>query len=93
MHVPYQNVFDKKFCKPILEKIKTDIIVMSKLDHVTRTGNMTTDKWNFRIRIYNVKTNKQINSTVTGNDLTDRSIKNVLAKRQQNLTTEIKNSR
>ena len=55
MNVPYQNVFDKKFCKPILQKIKPDIIIMSKIDQVNSSGTMETDKWNLRIKIYNVR--------------------------------------
>ena len=43
MNVSYQNVFDKKYCSPITDKIKTDVIIMSKLDQSTGTGNMTTD--------------------------------------------------
>ena len=63
MGVPYQNVFDKKFCKPILQKIKADVVIMSKIDHVSANGNMETDKWNSSSRIYDVKNNKQKNSS------------------------------
>ena len=60
MNVSYQNIFDKKYCQPIIEAIECNTIVMSKLDVVRKTGNMTSDKWNLRIRLYNVKTEKQI---------------------------------
>jgi hypothetical protein len=93
MNIPYQNVFDRKFCKPIIDKVKADIIVMSKLDQVTRTGKMTTDKWNFQIRIYNTNNENQTNSSVTADNLTESEIKNILSDRQHDLTTEIKNSR
>ena len=93
MNVPYQNVFDKKYCKPITDKIKTDIIVMSKLDNVSRTGQMPTDKWNFQIRIYNPSTDRQTNSTVKADNITDNEIKSIIASRQNDLTTEIKNNR
>lgn len=38
MGVAYQNIFDKKYCKPILEKVSTDFIVLSKIDLRTQTG-------------------------------------------------------
>lgn len=31
MGVPYHKVFDKKYCKPILEKVDCDIIIMSQI--------------------------------------------------------------
>ncbi len=93
MHVPYQNVFDKKYCKPITDKIKTDVIVMSKLDLNTKTGEMLLDKWNFKIRIYYPNFDKQTNSRVTADNVTENEIKNILAYKRQDLTNELKNYR
>ena len=93
MNVSYQNVFDKKYCKPITDKIKTDIIIMSKLDQSTGTGDMTTDKWNFEIKIYNTKTGKQKISSLTGENLTSSEIENLINSKQQELFSETKNNR
>jgi hypothetical protein len=92
MNVPYQNVFDKKYCKPIIEKIKTDKIVMTKLDQVSRTGSMSTDKWNLAIRIYDTNNGKQINSKLVINELTNIEMKTVLSARHNELMTDIINS-
>ena len=92
MNVPYQNVFDKKFCQSITDKIKTDIIIMTKLNQATRTGHMTSDAWNFQIKIYNTKTGKQFLSKVTANKLTSTEIENFIKSRQQDLFTEIKSN-
>lgn len=93
MNVQYQHVFDKKYCSPITDKIKTDIIIMSKLDQVTRTGNMTTDTWNFKIKIYNIRTGSQKLSTLNTNSLTSSEIENLIKSRQQELFSETKNNR
>ncbi len=93
MNVPYYNIFDKKFCRPIIDKVKADVLIMSQVEQATRTGEMSADKWNFQIRIYNAKTEKQMNSTVSGNNLTANNIKAVLKDRQASLTKEIKDNR
>jgi hypothetical protein len=92
MNVSYQNVFDKKYCSPITDKIKTDIIIMSKLEQVTGTGNMTTDKWNFEIKIYNTRTGSQKLSNLNTNDLTSSEIENYIKSKQQELFSETKNN-
>lgn len=93
INVPYQNLYDKKYCKPILDKIKADIFIMCKLDQVTHTGQMTLDKWNLRIKIYNTKTDNQITSKFIVDSLTDQGIRKALSFRQASLTNEIKNNR
>ena len=93
MGVPYQNVFDKKFCKPILQKIKADVIIMSKIDQVSGNGNMETDKWNLKIRIYDVKNNKQKNSSLRGENLNTLELENFIVKNRETLIKEIKNNR
>ena len=93
MNVSYQNVFDKKYCSPITDKIKTDVIIMSKLDQSTGTGNMTTDKWNFKIKIYNTRTGSQKLSNLNTNNLTSGEIENLIKSKQQELFSEAKNNR
>jgi hypothetical protein len=89
MNIPYYNVFDKKYCKPIAEKIETDIIVMTKLEQEERTGQMGSDKWNLLIRIYDVAADEQTNSEVTGVNLTDAEIAYLIKERQLDLVSEI----
>lgn len=93
MNVPYHHVFDKKYCKPILDKVKADIIIMSKLDNLLRPGQMNADRWNFQIKIYTTSTDIQTLSSVTGNNIGGDSIKTLLADRHHKLMTEIKNKR
>ena len=92
MNVPYYNVYDKKYCKTISEKINADIIIMSKLVQITQTGNITTDQWNFQIRIYNTKTDKQIDSCIKGVKLVDREIKSIISEKLSDLISEIKST-
>jgi hypothetical protein len=40
MGVAYQNVFDKKYCRPILQKIKVKFIIMTKIEQAAKNGNM-----------------------------------------------------
>jgi hypothetical protein len=93
MNVSYQNVFDKKYCSPITDKIKTDVIIMSKLDQSTGTGKMTTDKWNFKIKVYNTRTGSQKLSNLNTNNLTSGEIENLIKSKQQELFSEAKNNR
>ena len=91
MGTPYHNVFDKKYCTPILEKINADIIVMSKLD-VTEGTNTSLSKirWNLQLRIYNTKTFVQKNLTLKIYNSTDGEIKSTLANRIDEIINEIK---
>jgi|GEM_PF-7132215 len=90
MHVPYQNVFDKRYCKPITDNINCDIIIMSKLELVKKTGNISTDLWNVRFKIYNVNSNKQIDSQIRIDSLSSSEITNNLEENRSNLLKEIK---
>jgi hypothetical protein len=93
MTVSYQNVFDKKYCSPITDKVKTDFILMTKLNQATRTGQMTSDKWDFEMKIYNTKTGKQFLSTVAGSNLTSTEIEKHIKSNQSDLFTEVKSNR
>jgi hypothetical protein len=79
MGVAYQNIFDKKYCEPILEKISTDFIVLSKIDLRTQTGKMSTDKWDFEIKIYDISRGLQLNS-LQGENLTSTELCDYIAK-------------
>ena len=92
MNIPYQNVFDKKYCQPIIETIDCDIIVMSKLDLVKQTGHMPRDEWNLRIRLYNTQTDIQINSELKVNSLSLPGIKKVLGLTNEIIIKEIENT-
>jgi hypothetical protein len=61
MHVPYQMVYDKKYCKPILGKVDCDVIIMTQIitDNERKPGIWP---WAYKIRVYNVRTDEQINS-------------------------------
>ena len=89
MNTPYQNVFDKKYCKPILEVVEVQIIIMSKLDHVASTGKMSTDTWNLRLRMYNSITNVQIDSKIKANGLTSIELQELLLESQKELNMEL----
>jgi hypothetical protein len=90
MNVPYSQIFDKKYCKSIIEQIQTDIIVMSKLDLMEKTGYMPTNRWNFAIKIYYINTGEQLLSNVKGENLTDIEIKSHIETKKNILNSEIK---
>jgi hypothetical protein len=92
MNVPYQNVFDKKYCKPILEKVHPDVIIMTKIDHITEGTEMEKDKWDLRIRFYFVKTNKQVDSKIIIDKSNWSEIKSTLLKKHSQLVKEVKNN-
>lgn len=91
MNVPYYHVFDKKYCKPITDKVEADILVMTKLDLKERTGQMNFDQWTFKIRIYDVKNDRQKDSEITGTNMSESKIKELLKNKRQELIEEIKN--
>jgi hypothetical protein len=93
MKVPYQNVYDKKYCKPILDEIDTDVVIMTKLDVNEKKGQMSSDIWTFSIRIYDVQNDRQINSKIKGKDLSDNKISELIKQKIQDLIEEIKNNR
>jgi hypothetical protein len=89
MNVSYQNVYDKKYCQPIIDKRKTDVIVMSKLDLVTPAGKMDKDKWNLSLRIYNTNTGKQSDSKIVLTNVAGADLQRILASKQEQLRTEV----
>jgi hypothetical protein len=86
----YCGVFDKKYCKQVIEKVEIDFIIMSNLTvNGSKTGNMNTDKWNARIRIYNVKANKQIDSELKISNLNWNEMENFIIENRHILISEI----
>jgi hypothetical protein len=90
--IPYYMVFDKKFCKPIIDNVNTDIILMSKLDLVSRTESTQTCKWKVQFRNYNVRSDIQINSSVLLDSLTDEELKAKIHLIKNQLIKEIINN-
>ena len=93
MGVSYFGVFDKKYCKPITDKVKTDIIIMSDLGYNMPIEQINADLWNLwsiRIRIYNTKTEKQIDSKVKAKNIRGEEVNNFIVKRRNELISEIK---
>jgi hypothetical protein len=89
MNVPYHNVYDKKYCKAILEKVPADVVVMSKIDQSKSTGNMAIDTWNLSLKIYYPKTERQFDSKITFTALTDEQIKKSIYLQTKDLVSEI----
>jgi hypothetical protein len=90
MGVPYQQVFDKNYCTSILEKINVDLIIMSKLDNDKVTGGLHYDIWSFKIKIFDVKKNKQIDSQLFGNKITFEKVCGKVEQDIEILNEEIK---
>jgi hypothetical protein len=91
--VSYQNIFSKKHCGPVLDRVKSDIIIMSKVDLGSDTGNMFTNKWDLLIKIYHVASEKEIPSKLTADDLTIPQIGELISSQKQKLSQEIENLR
>ena len=89
MGVPYQNVFDKKYCEKILKKVPADIIIMSKLDYNNILGNTDDDTWDYVIKIYNVLENNQFDSQVKAKNIAYKRVCDEIQKSINNLILEI----
>lgn len=85
--VPYQMVFDKKDCKPILDKVDCEIIIMSQIitDNEQKPGAWP---WSYKIRVYNTRTGKQINS-IQGDNLKTEDIQNDIHSKREKLIGDI----
>lgn len=91
--VPYQNVFDKRYCKPITAKVKSDIIVMTKIGLVKRMAEMEKCKWDIEIKIYNTISDRHFLSKVEGRGLTSLLIDSLILTRRSDLFEEVLSSR
>jgi hypothetical protein len=86
--IEYQNIYDKKYCKPILDKLKTDFIILSKIDLRTQTGKMSSDTWDFEIRIYDINRGLQFNS-LKGQNLTSKEMCDYIEKNIKEILIDI----
>ncbi|APZ46024.1 hypothetical protein BW723_06825 [Polaribacter reichenbachii] len=87
IHIPYQNVYDKKYCKLLLEKLDVDFILMSKID--LKDILEQNKKWDLSFRVYNVKANQQFDSKLKGKDLSYAEIEEKVQNNHQILVDEI----
>ena len=89
MNVPYEMVYDKKYCAPIVEKVKCDIIIMTHLirKNESKPGSLP---WAYTTKIYNVKTGRQINS-IKGSYLKTRDFPADIASKSDKLVMDIIN--
>lgn len=87
MGVPYQGVFDKKYCPPIIGKVDVDIIIMNKFE-----GELFSKKrkgLGYRIRILNTNTMEQFES-VRGNNLSSYEVlKTDLNNKEMTLISDV----
>ena len=88
LNINYNMVFDRKYCNDIIDKMNPDIIIMSKLDLKIETGNMISDKWDFEIKVYNPRKNKQ-QVILKGQDLLDSEIKKLIYDSNRELFDKI----
>jgi len=90
MGVRYQMVFDKKYCKSILEKVECDVIVMSQIitDNERKPGIWP---WSYKIRVYNVRTGRQLNS-IYGDDLNAEDFQKDIHSKVNELVKDIERS-
>lgn len=87
MGVPYQMVFDQKYCAPILEKVPAEIIVMSRL--VTKNEREPGIwLWDYEVRIYNAVTHKQI-SSISAKDLAEQDFAGDINRQRNELIDDI----
>lgn len=88
----YYMVYDKKFCRDIVELIGPDIIVMSRLELSKRTGNMNTDRWDFEVKVYDVTSDRQRKS-ISGQSLRAEAIHKTIDERREDIVGDILETR
>lgn len=72
MGVSYQGVFDKKYCKPIIEKVDVDFLILSRFKGNLLEIGQKKPIWGYEIRIVKAETLEQINS-IGADNLNDYS--------------------
>lgn len=60
--VPYQGVFDKKYCRPILENVDVDFLILTRFSEKYSRLTGVEKKWGYELRIVKSKTLEQLNS-------------------------------
>jgi hypothetical protein len=89
--VSYQMIYDKRYCKPIVDKVACDVIVMTQLitENEFKPG---THPWSYSIKIYDVASGKQFES-IAGKNLLAESIKQDLLGKISQLVADIKSAK
>ena len=91
MGVPYQGVFDKKYCPPIIEKVNVDYLILTRFDKKYSELNSAEMKWGYELRIVNTETLEQVNS-INAHNLNDyQGIENHIEDNIEKLKTDIEN--
>lgn len=87
MGVPYQMVYDKKYCKEIAAKVDCDVIIMTRIttNNERKAGIWP---WAYEIRVYNVRSGKQFNS-IHGKNLKTEDLSNDIKGKIQTLIQNI----
>ena len=67
MGIPYQGIFDKKYCRPILEKVNVDFLILTRFSQNYSGFNRNENNWGYELRILNAKTLEQVNSIKANN--------------------------
>ena len=89
MGVPYQGVFDKKHCPPIIEKVDVDFLILTRFDKAYNELNSSQMKWGYELRIVKTETLKQEN-TISAHGLSDYSeIEKHIQKNIEKLKSDI----
>ncbi len=77
MGVPYQGVYDKKYCQPIIDKVNVDYLILTRFSDDT---DITQKTWGYQVKIVKTKTMDQVNSITAINlksyDLVEEHIRN-----------------
>jgi hypothetical protein len=62
MGVTYQGVYDRKYCKPILDKVDADYYIMTRFtgEYPPDTPNMSKMNWGYETKVLNTKSMQQI---------------------------------
>ena len=90
MGVPYQMVYDKKYCKPIIDKVECDVIIMTQLiTDSEREPNAW--QWAYNVRVLNVMTGKQRDS-IRGMNLHVDEVAGDIMKKIDQLVEDIESS-
>ena len=84
----YHMVYDKKYCREIIEIVDPDIIVMSRLDVSKKVGEMKEDRWDFEVKIYDVSSDQQRKS-ISGQALRAEGINKTIIQLRESLVEDI----
>lgn len=62
MGVTYQGVFDKKYCKDILDRVKVDFLILTRFDKNFEHLKQDRNDWGYELKIVNAHTLEQTKS-------------------------------